>query len=84
VPPFSGRRFGATDGHLQRDQEAADFFDEAFLEADGTLAPSDGWCKECEDIAYDGTLGYHPLIISVANTAEPLYLVNRSGNRPSP
>jgi len=28
-------------------------------------------------------VGYHPLVISLANTAEPLYLVNRSGNRPS-
>jgi hypothetical protein len=27
--------------------------------------------------------GYHPLIVSLANTAEPLFLVNRSGNRPS-
>ena len=35
------------------------------------------------DVAYDGTWGYHPLLISLANTAEPLYLVNRSGNRPS-
>ncbi len=35
------------------------------------------------DIAYDGKWGYHPLLISLANTAEPLYLLNRSGNRPS-
>src|SRR5436305_14251847 len=35
------------------------------------------------DFAYDGQYGYHPLLISLANTAEPLYLVNRSGNRPS-
>ena len=59
------------------------FFDEAFIDADGTLAPTDGWCKQGVDIAYDGTWGYHPLVVSLANTAEPLYLVNRSGNRPS-
>jgi hypothetical protein len=27
--------------------------------------------------------GYHPLVVSLANTGEPLYLVNRSGNRSS-
>jgi hypothetical protein len=64
-------------------QQPDGFFDEAFLDADGALAPSDAWCKEGVDIAYDGTWGYHPLIVSLANTAEPLYLVNRSGNRPS-
>jgi hypothetical protein len=26
---------------------------------------------------------YHPLVVSLANTSEPLFLVNRSGNRPS-
>jgi hypothetical protein len=58
-------------------------FDEAFLDADGTLAPGSGWCKQGVDIAHDGTWGYHPLVVSLANTAEPLFLVNRSGNRPS-
>jgi hypothetical protein len=64
-------------------QQPDDFFDEAFLDADGTLAPSDGWCKQGVDIAYNGTWCYHPLVVSLANTAEPLFLVNRSGNRPS-
>jgi hypothetical protein len=35
------------------------------------------------DLAYNGTWGYHPLIVSLAGTAEPLYLVNRPGSRPS-
>ena len=64
-------------------QQPDAFFEEAVLEADGTLAPTTGECKDGMDVAYDGTWGYHPLLISLANTAEPLYLVNRSGNRPS-
>ncbi len=60
-----------------------DFFEEAFLDADGTLAPTNGWCKQGVDIAYNGTWCYHPLVVSLANTAEPLFLINRSGNRPS-
>jgi hypothetical protein len=64
-------------------EQPADFFDEAFIDADGTLAPSGGCCKQGVDIAYDGTWGYHPLVVSLANTCEPLFLVNRSGNRPS-
>jgi hypothetical protein len=64
-------------------EQPADFFAEAFIDADGTLAPTDAVCKQGVDIAYDGTWGYHPLVVSLANTAEPLYLVNRSGNRPS-
>jgi hypothetical protein len=64
-------------------QQPEAFFEEAFLDADGTIAPSDGWCKQGVDIAYNGTWGYHPLVVSLANTGEPLFLVNRSGNRPS-
>ena len=64
-------------------QQPDEFFDEAFIDADGTLAPTDGWCKQGVDIAYNGQWGYHPLVVSLANTAEPLFLVNRSGNRPS-
>lgn len=59
------------------------FFEQAVIEGDGTLAPVTGQCKEGIDITYNGKWGYHPLVISLANTGEPLYLVNRSGNRPS-
>jgi hypothetical protein len=64
-------------------QQPAAFFDEAFIDADGTLAETTGACKAGMDIAYNGVWGYHPLVVSLANTGEPLYLVNRSGNRPS-
>jgi hypothetical protein len=36
-------------------EQPADFFEEAFIDADGTLAPSGGVCKQGVDIAYDGT-----------------------------
>lgn len=65
-----------------RAQPAA-FFEHAIIDADGTLAETTGQCKEGMDIAYTGVWGYHPLVVSLANTQEPLYLVNRSGNRPS-
>jgi hypothetical protein len=63
--------------------QPADFFDEAVIDADGTLAETSGQCKEGMDIAYTGVWGYHPLVVSLANTQEPLFLVNRRGNRPS-
>ncbi len=64
-------------------QQPADFFEEAIVEADGTLAETSGECKEGMEISYHGVWGYHPLVVTLANTGEPLYLVNRSGNRPS-
>ena len=54
--------------------------EEAILDADGTHAPTWGEGKEGMGLSYDGEWSYHPLLISLANTAEPLYLVNRSGN----
>jgi len=64
-------------------QQPSHFFDEAILDVDGTLVATDARCKQGVDIAYDGTWGYHPLLISLANTGEVLSIVNRPGNRPS-
>ncbi|HET7425386.1 MAG TPA: IS1380 family transposase, partial [Gemmatimonadales bacterium] len=88
------RRFTAEDVETLQDvfdqtrlkvwrQQPPEFFDEAVLDVDGTLVATGACCKQGIDIAYDGTWGYHPLIISLAHTGEVLSLVNRPGNRPS-
>ena len=59
------------------------FFDRATVDVDGSLVPTCGECKAGMDIAYDGTWGYHPLAVTLAETGEVLSLVNRPGNRPS-
>src|SRR3982751_1794194 len=66
-----------TRARVWRAQPAA-FFEEAVIDADGTLVETTGQCKEGMDIAYTGVWGYHPLVVSLANTQEPLFLVNRS------
>ncbi len=54
-----------------------------YMDVDGTIAPTFGECKAGMDISYKGIWGYAPLIVSVANTKEVLYVVNRPGNAPS-
>jgi hypothetical protein len=68
-------------GVWQRQLEG--FFEEAVLDADGTLVETKAEHKAGIDIAYDGTWGYHPLLVSLANTGEVMRIVNRPGNRPS-
>ena len=55
----------------------------ALIDVDGTLVETTGECKEGADFSYKGTWGYGPLILSLANTQEVLYTVNRSANEPS-
>jgi hypothetical protein len=88
------RRFHA--GHLQSLQEAYDavrrkvwarqpkeFFQAATIDVDGTMVGTTGECKEGMSLSYQGVWGYHPLLVTLANTGEVLRLVNRPGNRPS-
>lgn len=88
------RRFRAADVHTLLDvfndvrktvwaRQPAEFFREARLDMDGTMVETTGACKAGMDISYDGTWGYHPLVVSLANTGEVLSVVNRPGNRPS-
>ncbi len=64
-------------------EQGDDFFDCATIDLDGTLIETTGSCKQGMDISYDGVWGYHPLIVSLAQTGEVLSIVNRPGNRPS-
>jgi hypothetical protein len=59
------------------------FFDEAIIDMDGHILETTGSCKEGMDVAYNGKWGYHPLVVSLANTGEVLCLMNRSGNSTS-
>ncbi|MEK6239450.1 MAG: IS1380 family transposase [Planctomycetales bacterium] len=64
-------------------QQPKEFFRQAIIDMDGVMVETSGECKSGMDINYKGQWGYHPLIVSLANTGELLSLVNRSGNRPS-
>lgn len=55
----------------------------AILDVDGTIVETSGEYKEGIDISYDGRWGYIPLLVSLANSQEILYVVNRPANRPS-
>jgi hypothetical protein len=61
-------------------QQPRGFLREAFIDTDGTIAPTLGECKAGMALSYKGIWGYAPLAVSLANTNEVLYLVNRPGN----
>lgn len=64
-------------------RQPAEFFALARIDMDGTMVGTTGECKAGIGLSYDGTWGYHPLVVSLANTGEVLSVVNRPGNRPS-
>jgi len=51
-------------------EQPKEFFDQAILDVDGSLVATSGECKQGMDIAYNGQWGYHPLLISLANTVK--------------
>lgn len=65
-------------------RQPASFFEaRACIDADGSIVETSGECKQGMDVSYKGIWGYHPLAVTLANTGEVLYIVNRGGNRPS-
>ncbi len=65
------------------DLQGKGFLEEALIDIDGTIAETLGECKKGMEMSYKGIWGYAPLIVSLSNTKEILYLVNRPGNVPS-
>ena len=63
--------------------QPAKFFEHAVIDADGSIVGTTGECKEGADFSHKGIFGYHPLVISLANTQEVLFLENRAGSRHS-
>src|SRR6266511_2568830 len=55
----------------------------AYIDVDGTIVATTGSYKQGMDISYKGIWGYAPLLVTLANTREVLFLVNRPGNAPS-
>jgi hypothetical protein len=64
-------------------QQPEGFLAEAFIDVDGTIAQTYGECKGGMAMSYKGIWGYAPLLVSLANTNEVLYTINRPGNVPS-
>lgn len=64
--------------HLPRRERAL-----GIIDVDGTIAPTLGECKQGIGLSYKGDWGYHPLVVTLANTREVLDLVNRPGNETS-
>ena len=55
----------------------------ALIDVDGTIVETQGRTKQKQAVSYDNRWGFGPLVVSLANTQEVLYAVNRPANRPS-
>lgn len=64
-------------------RQPAAFFEQAVVDADGTIAETTGECKEGMDMSFKGQWGYQHLVVSLANTQEVLFQDLRPGNRQS-
>src|SRR5712691_8158450 len=58
-------------------QGRRDFLKEGIIDVDGTIAGTTGACKGGMEMSYKGIWGYAPLLVTLANSKEVLYLENR-------